>query len=236
MRLRTNTLWRIPVFCIVSSWISYYITVYIGGFIFTVQTVGADGITELSVDPLRSALFNGLLFVIILLLGGLWAFRSMTKAEIAVSAAIISIIYLVVALAQLYISSFPLSLSVKLASIQNWTGTLASFLLKLTDNFQFSVLLSNLAPFLFIPFGKKTIEQHNRLRAHLLTTGSCRWCCAIYRQGSLWCGATGEPAFIQKRSVHKRTRRFFRAAWQLRSASLNLSDQSNMVFQLSPVW
>lgn len=155
MKLRFNTLWRVPVFCIVFSWISYYLTVYIGGFFFTVKTVGADGITELSADPLRSAIFNGSLFLIVLLLGGLWAFRSMSKTEIAVSAAIISAVYLTVTLAQLYIPNFPLALSAKLAIIQNWTGTLSSFLLKLTDSFQLSVLLSNLAPFLFVPFGKK---------------------------------------------------------------------------------
>ena len=93
-----------------------------------------------------------------LLLGGLWAFRSMTKAEIGVSAAIASAVYFVVVLAQLYIPSFPLSLSLKLAMIQNWTGTLSSLLITLTSNFQLSVLLSNLAPFLFVPFGKKSIE------------------------------------------------------------------------------
>ena len=158
MKLRFNTLWRVPVFCIVFSWISYYITVYIGGFFFTVKTVGADGITQLSADPLRSAIFNGLLFLIVLLLGGLWAFRSMTKAEIGVSAAIASVIYLALALAQLYVPNFPLSLSVNLAMIQNWTGTLSSFLIKLTNNFQLSVLLSNLAPFLFVPFGKNFVE------------------------------------------------------------------------------
>lgn len=158
MKLRFNTLWRVPVFCIVFSWISYYLTVYIGGFFFTVKTVGADGITQLSADPLRSAIFNGLLFLIVLLLGGLWAFRSMTKAEIIISAAIASALYLAIALAQLYISGFPLSLGVKLAKIQNWTGTLASFLIKLTNNFQFGVLLSNLAPFFFVPFGKNSIE------------------------------------------------------------------------------
>lgn len=154
MKLRINTLWRVPAFCVISSWISYYITVCIGGFFFTAKAVGTDGITAVSADPLRSGIFSGLLFLIVLLLGGLWVFHSMTKAEIAVSAAIISVIYLSIALAQLYIPSFPLTLSVKLASFQNWTGTLSSFLLKLTDNFQLSVLLSNLAPFLFVPFGK----------------------------------------------------------------------------------
>lgn len=158
MKLRFNTLWRVPVFCIVFSWICYYLTVYIGGFFFAVKTVGADGITELSVDPLRSAIFNGSLFLIVLLLGGLWAFRSMTKTEITVSAAIISVIYFSIVVAQLYIPNFPIALSVKLAIFQKWTGTLSSFLIKLTNNFQISVLLSNLAPFLFVPFGKKSIQ------------------------------------------------------------------------------
>lgn len=158
MKLRLNTLWRVPAFCIVFSWISHFLTAYLGGFFYTVKTVGTDGITQLSADPLRSAIFSGLLFLIVLLLGGLWAFRSMTKAEIAVSAAIISTVYLAVTLAQLYSSNFPLALSLKLASFQNWTGTLSSFLRKVTNHFQLSVLLSNMAPFLFVPFGKKSIE------------------------------------------------------------------------------
>ena len=53
MKLRFNTLWRVPVFCIVFSWISCYLTFYIGGFFFTAKTVGAGGITQVSADPLR---------------------------------------------------------------------------------------------------------------------------------------------------------------------------------------
>ncbi|MDD3347079.1 hypothetical protein [Oscillibacter sp.] len=163
MKLRVNTLWRVPVFCIAASWISFYLTVYLGGFFFTVQTIGADGVTEVSVDPLRSAIFNGGLFLIVLLLGGLWAFREMTKAEIAVSAAMISAVYLSATFLQLYFPNFPVSLSVELAVLQNWTGTLGSFLLKITDQFAFSVLSGNLAPFLFVPFGRKAGPSSNQL-------------------------------------------------------------------------
>ncbi len=153
--MRLNTLWRVPVFCIAASWISYYATSCLGGLFFAVQTAADDGTIHLSADPVRSAIFNGLLFLAVLLLGGLWAFRSMTKAEIAVSAAIASAFYFAITLAQLCIPDFPLTLGFKLATIQNWTGTLASFLLKLTNHFPFSVLISNLAPFLFVPFGKR---------------------------------------------------------------------------------
>ena len=156
MKVRIQTLWKVPVYCAVASWISFYLTVYLGGFFFTVKTVGADGVTQVSADPIRSAIFNMALFLIVLLIGGLWAFRSMSKAEIAVSSAIASGIFLLIVLAQLYIPSFPISLSIRLAYIQNWTGTVSSFLLKLTNNLKLSVILSSFAPLLFIPFGKES--------------------------------------------------------------------------------
>lgn len=155
MKVRIQTLWKVPVYCAAASWISFYLTVYLGGPFFIVRTVGADGVTQSSIDPLRSAIFDAALFLIVLLVGGLWVFRSMSKAEIGVSAGIAAGIYLLIVLAQLYISDFPLSLSMTLAYIQNWTGTLSSFLMKLTDNFSISVILSSFAPLLFLPFGRK---------------------------------------------------------------------------------
>ena len=155
MNVRIRTLWKVPIYCVVASWISFYLTVYLGGFFFTVKTVGADGVTQVSADPIRSAIFNMALFLIVLLIGGLWAFRSMSNAEIAVSSAITSGIYLLIALAQLYIPSFPISLSIRLAYIQNWISIVSSLILKLTDNLTVSVILSSFSPMLFILFGRK---------------------------------------------------------------------------------
>ena len=153
MKLRPRTLWRVPVFCIIASWLSYYITIY-GGFLYMVRTTGADGAVEVSVDPLRSTIFQGVLFLAILLLGGLWAFRSMTKLEIAASAALISAVYLVVILLQLYLPGFPPALSVWLAPFQNWKGILSSLLLRFI-NFHLALAASAFAPFLFVPFGRR---------------------------------------------------------------------------------
>ena len=119
-----------------------------------VRTTGADGAVEVSVDPLRSTIFQGVLFLAILLLGGLWAFRSMTKLEIAASAALISAVYLVVILLQLYLPGFPLALSVWLAPFQNWKGILSSLLLRFM-NFHLALAVSAFAPFLFVPFGRR---------------------------------------------------------------------------------
>ena len=156
MHIRPRTLWRVPVFCLISSYVSFYVTVYLGGAFFTVQTVGADGVTNVSVDPVRAAIFDGALFLIVLALGGLWAFRTMTRAEIAVSAGIISTVYLIVVALQLTVPSFPISLSMQLAKFFNWTGTISSWLLRLTDHLAFSTIAACFAPLLFIPFGRKT--------------------------------------------------------------------------------
>ena len=102
--------------------------------------------------------FDGALFLIVLALGGLWAFRSMTRAEIAFSAGIISAVYLIVVVLQLTVPSFPLSLSMQLAKFFNWTGTVSSWLLRLTDHFAFSTIAACFAPLLFIPFGRKTVK------------------------------------------------------------------------------
>ena len=34
MKVRIQTLWKVPVFCMVASWISFSITVYLGRFLF----------------------------------------------------------------------------------------------------------------------------------------------------------------------------------------------------------
>lgn len=155
MKVRVRTLWKVPVYCAVSSWISFYITVYLGGLFFIVKTVGADEVTQISADPVRLMIFDGALFLIVLLVGGLWVLRSMTKKEIAVSAGITSAIYLLIVLAQLYIPSFPLSLSINVGYIQNWTGTINSWLFHITDNLTFSAILSCFTPMLFALFGKR---------------------------------------------------------------------------------
>ena len=156
MKIRVNELWNVPVFCVISSWISFYLTVYLGRFFFVVTKVGADGVTSVSTDPVRSMLFDAALFLLVLFVGGLRFFRSMTKAEIAISAGITSAIYLAIVLAQLFVSDFPTSMSVALAYVQDWTGILASMLLKLTNQLEVSVIAASFAPMLFVPFGRKS--------------------------------------------------------------------------------
>lgn len=154
MKIRTKVLWQIPVYCALGGLLSFMLTVYLGGFIFGTQTVRPDGAIELSVNPFRSAIFNLALFVGILMIGGFWFRRSMTRKEIAVSAVIASLFYLAIVLAQICIPDFPLSASITLAYFQNWTGEVASLLFRVTHNTNLSAILSCFCPMLFVLFGK----------------------------------------------------------------------------------
>ena len=153
MKIQAKNLWKIPVYCAVASWISFYITAYLGQFFFVVKEIGTDGVIDVSADPVRSAIFNGVLFLLILLTGGFWAFRNMSKQEIIASSAIASTIYLLTVLYELMIKGGPLSLI--LTYIQNWISILISFIYSLTDNLAISTIISSFSPLLFILFGKK---------------------------------------------------------------------------------
>ena len=55
MKLRVNTLWRVPVFCVLAGIVCYYLTVYLNVF-YAVKTVGEDGSISVSTDPVRAAI------------------------------------------------------------------------------------------------------------------------------------------------------------------------------------
>lgn len=156
MKIRKNLLWNVPVYCLAASWLSYWLTVLLGRYIYVVRTVGADGVINASIDPVRSTIFNIVLFLVFLLLGGLWAFRGMTKKELALSAGIISSLYLLLLLAQVYVPGFPTALSITLAKYQNWTSILYSLLFQLTGPNVLLQMAACFAPMLFVPFGKSS--------------------------------------------------------------------------------
>ena len=158
MSIRKCTLWRVPAICVLGSLASYYVTVYFGGHFFTASSVAPDGSIILSADPVRSAIWNTALFLAVVL-GGIRFLRGMTRKEIAVSAGLITALYLAVVLAQLYFPGLPQFWGFTLSPFQNWTGTFASLFQKLTGNFTFSVIAGNFAPLLFIPFGRKERSQ-----------------------------------------------------------------------------
>lgn len=161
MKIRPNTLWRVPVFCLVASWLNFHLTIRMGWF-YIVKTTGPDGATNVSSDPVRSILFDAALFLLVLFIGGLWFSLSMTRAEIAASASIIVAFYLIVTVLELILyPNFPVALGLILAKSFEWTGKISSNLYQVTHQLEISTIISCFAPFLFVLFGRKSVRQGN---------------------------------------------------------------------------
>lgn len=120
-----------------------------------------------------------LLFVLVLLAGGLLVFRSMTRREIAASAALFAGIDLVLCLLQLLAPDLLSPLLVPVALIQNWTAVPTSALYHLTGHLPVSALAACLAPFLFGSL-RKTV----RIKNHMKTRQPGEACALFYFSSS----------------------------------------------------
>ena len=147
--------WRVPVYCMAAGIVTFWVTVLIGGRLFAVTGMGTDGIPTISVDPLRSAIFNGVLFAAVLLIGGLWFLKGMTKRDIAVSAAIASLMYLLLVAFQVFMPTVAGQFVIQITHLQNWIAIPGTLVTQLTRNVKVGIWLTNLTPFLFLLFGKK---------------------------------------------------------------------------------
>lgn len=157
MKFRKNVLWKVPVFCLVAGLIGYFVTFVLFRPIIAPTTVKPDGTPVTTVSQLPISIVGGCLFVAVFLLGALWALRGMTKLEIVISAAITCGIYLVLTLANLYITGFPFFLGYQILMFKEWFAGLAYFLWELVPGLHGTPasLLACAVPLLFIPFGNK---------------------------------------------------------------------------------
>ena len=157
MAVRRSTLWRVPVFCAVAGWVSWYATIWLGRYFYVVTEMGADGTPIVSADPVRSGIFSIVLFILLLLAGGLWFLRGMTRKEIAVSAGIASAMYLLLLLGQMLLPELLGFAVIGISMIQNWTVMGTNWLWRLVGSA--SSWMSVLMPFLFVPFGRRAESE-----------------------------------------------------------------------------
>ena len=147
--------WRVPVYCMAAGIATFWATVLIGGRFYVVEGIGADGIPTVSADPVRSAIFNGILFTAVLLLGGLHFLKGMSKREIAVSAAAATLIYLLLVAFQVFLPAVAGQFVMQITHLQNWIAIPGALLSQLTRDVRFGIWLTNFTPFLFLFFGKR---------------------------------------------------------------------------------
>ncbi|WHH59307.1 hypothetical protein [Petroclostridium sp. X23] len=82
MKIRKKIFWKVPLFCIVAGVIAFNAVVFLIGR-FTIVTLPDGTITS---DNTRVLIVYGAIFIVTLIVGGMFFFRNMTRKEIFFSA------------------------------------------------------------------------------------------------------------------------------------------------------
>ena len=158
MTIRPQTLWRVPVFCAVASAVTFYLTVYLADSSSLWRRLDQ---TEPRYSPLTPCARPSSMALCSCWCWCCWQAAAglpvHDPAGIAVSAAIFAGIDLVLCLIQLLAPDLLLPLLFPVTLIQNWTAAPTSALYHLTGHLPVSALVACLAPFLFVPFGKRSL-------------------------------------------------------------------------------
>lgn len=149
-----KVLWKVPVYSIIAGLISFRLDVYLFGR-FTLTTLPDGSIT---VNDTASMILYGLILVGVVLLGGLYFFRKMTKKEIFISASILVALHIIILIVQWAMQATTGATAIFFlywAETLEWTNFISLMLMKGIDNLWICTFIGCFAPYLFIPFGKK---------------------------------------------------------------------------------
>ncbi len=142
--------WKVPLYCLIASWICFQLEVRLL-LRFAIVTL-PDG--SISSDSTRSLIVFALVFMAVLLIGGLAFFRKISRRELLVSALVMVVLNAVVTLIAYKAQGM---FALYWSEFTEWSIFIPQLLYKLgmePDNLLAGVL-SWLAPLLFVPFGKK---------------------------------------------------------------------------------
>lgn len=155
LKVYKHSFWRVPLIAIIAAF--FYTPLY-------VRIVIRFGVIEPGViDNTVSLLTSAGILLMVVVLGGILLLRKQTRREILVSAAILSAYGLLLMLVQLLTKSTtgPVAvLFMYLSKPLEWTGFFPTLYLYLREHFGISLpiigWLRFLAPFFFVPFGRRT--------------------------------------------------------------------------------
>ena len=165
MKIDKKTLWNVPLFCVISGMITFYVVGFLTDQFFAVMPTDES----ITFYPTGMLIMYGVIFVTTLAVGGMRFFRNMTRKEIFCSASIIVAIGFIARLArpsivltavsssmQTYtMASLDTLLFTKIFQLFEWGYFVPLLLGQLEIHWGISILSGVFVPYLFIPFGKK---------------------------------------------------------------------------------
>jgi len=157
MKIRKKMLWKVPLFCILAGVIAFNAVVFLIGR-FAIVTLPDGTITS---NNTRVLIMYGAIFIVTLFVGGMVFFRNMTRKEILFSASIVVAFGLILYVTQwaFNLTTGPSAVFFMYASqIFEWSSVIPQLLYRVNENLWLGAFIGSLAPYLFIPFGKKEQE------------------------------------------------------------------------------
>lgn len=147
--------WKVPLYCLLASWLGLLAESILAGA-FALETLPNGAYT---INPTRWTILSCILFLAVLLLGGIRYFRKMNRKEIFLSASVMVGVNLVVGILITYV--LPIGMwSFLWSACTEWTAAISEIFGEASARPEFSLqrLISDvlrwLAPYLFVLFGK----------------------------------------------------------------------------------
>lgn len=143
-----NTWWKVPLYCIIASWICFQLEIHLLGR-WALVTL-PDG--SISADNTRWLIMSACLFVLVVVIGGLCIFRKMSRKEVLISSLVLVGLNIVIGL----LGRAVLFISIYWAYFSEWESVVSQLLLFVTDNeWIHNIVFWIVPPLVFVPFGKK---------------------------------------------------------------------------------
>lgn len=153
MKTWKENIWKIPLFCLLSGIIDFYISIEL--LRWAIIRLPDGTVTS---NDTRTLLVYGVIFLATLLVGGLIFFRKMTRTEIFCSASVLVVYGVVLMLVQwsFNITTGPAAVwMMYLFGPFEMFNFFSQFLHMFADNLWVGAVIQVLAPYLFVLFGKK---------------------------------------------------------------------------------
>ena len=143
-----KTWWKVPLYCIIASWICCQLELHLLGR-WALITL-PDG--SISSNNTRWLIMSACLFVLVVVIGGVFIFRKMSRREVLVSSLVLVGFNIVTGLLG---RAVPL-ISIYWAYFAEWQSVVSQLLLFVTDNqWIHNMVFWIVPPLVFVPFGKK---------------------------------------------------------------------------------
>lgn len=159
MEIRKKELWKVPVFCVIAGYVTFYLVVYaLTAFVMERQPDGS-----VFVHQTRELIIYCLQFLLPFLFGGLVCFRNMTRREIFCSASIVAVYGVALILAQgvFHLTSGTAGLWVLyLFRPFQWCSVVAQIFHDVFGNPWLSSLAQVLSVYLFVIFGSQNHAEN----------------------------------------------------------------------------